>query len=216
MYTKEQKLKSINLFYQYNRAWVAVIRDLGYPSLGALKSWIKNYETDPLLIEKPEKKPKFTTKQQKVAIDYYFDHGQFITKTIHALGYPSKQTLRKWLRTDPRYEFSVHVKKAMPLENVKKIPTEIKTQAVAAIYQRNKTVQQLANQYQVSRKTLYDWKNNLLGTDFEVQSAKPESKAKTSDSDIVALRAKVDELEIQNDILRQINYLLKKNGALIN
>lgn len=131
-------------------------------------------------------------------------------------GYPSKQTLRKWLRTDPRYEFSVHVKKAMPLENVKKIPTEIKTQAVAAIYQRNKTVQQLANQYQVSRKTLYDWKNNLLGTDFEVQSAKPESKAKTSDSDIVALRAKVDELEIQNDILRQINYLLKKNGALIN
>lgn len=126
MYTKEQKLKAINLFYQYNRAWVAVIRDLGYPSLGALKSWIKNYETDPLLIEKPEKKPKFTTKQQKVAIDYYFDHGQFITKTIHALGYPSKQTLRKWLRTDPRYEFSVHVKKAMPLENVKKIPTEIK------------------------------------------------------------------------------------------
>lgn len=104
----------------------------------------------------------------------------------------------------------------MPLENVKKIPTEIKTQAVAAIYQRNKTVQQLANQYQVSRKTLYDWKNNLLGTDFEVQSAKPESKAKTSDSDIVALRAKVNELEIQNDILRQINYLLKKNGALIN
>lgn len=38
MYTKEQKLKAINLFYQYNRAWVAVIRDLGYPSLGALKS----------------------------------------------------------------------------------------------------------------------------------------------------------------------------------
>lgn len=102
----------------------------------------------------------------------------------------------------------------MPLENVKKIPTEIKTQAVAAIYQHNKTVQQLATQYQVSRKTLYDWKNNLLGTDFEVQSAKPESKAKTSDSDIVALRAKVGELEIQNDILRQINYLLKKERGI--
>lgn len=175
------------------------------PSVSALKSWIKTYETDPLSLNQSEKKPKFTPKQ-KNAIDYYFDHGQFITKTIHALGYPSKQTLRKWLRTDPRYEPSAHVKKAMPLENVKKIPTEIKTQAVAAIYRRNKTVQQLANQYQVSRKTLYDWKNNLLGTDFQIQSAKPKSKLKASNSDIVALRAKIDELEIQNDILRQVNY----------
>lgn len=106
------------------------------------------------------------------------------------------------------------MKKVVPLENVKKIPTEIKTQAVAAIYRRYKTVQQLANQYQVSRKTLYDWKNNLLGTDFQIQSTKLKSKVKISDSDIVALRAKVYELEIQNDILRQINYLLKKERGI--
>lgn len=43
MYTKDQKLKAINLFYQYNRAWVAVTRDLGYPSVGTLKAWIKAY-----------------------------------------------------------------------------------------------------------------------------------------------------------------------------
>lgn len=117
-------------------------------------------------------------------------------------------------KTDPRYKVSAHVKKVVPLENVKKIPTEIKTQAVAAIYRRYKTVQQLANQYQVSRKTLYDWKNNLLGTDFQIQSTKLKSKVKISDSDIVALRAKVYELEIQNDILRQINYLLKKERGI--
>lgn len=112
MYTKNQRLKAINLFYQYNRAWVAVTRDLGYPSVGALKAWIKAYEADTLSLNRLEKNPKFTTEQQKIATDYYFEHGQFIMKTIRALGYPSKQTLRKWLRSDSRYDISLHVQKS--------------------------------------------------------------------------------------------------------
>ena len=115
---------------------------------------------------------------------------------IRDLGYPSKQTLHKWVRTDLRYAVSTHAQKAVSLENVKKIPTEVKIHSVAAIYQRNKIGQQLANQYHICRKTLYGWKNNFLGTYVQIQPAKLKCKIKVNDSDIVTLRAKVDELEL--------------------
>lgn len=77
-------------------------------------------------------------------------------------------------------------------------------------------MQQIANQYHVSRKTLYDWKADLLGDDFPAQSKVLKNIVDPTALDTVALRARVNELELQNDILRQVNYLLKKNRALIN
>lgn len=163
-----------------------------------------------------EKNPKFTTEQQKIATDYYFEHEQFIMKTIRALGYPSKQTLRKWLRSGSRYDISLHVQKSPSAAPKEAATTAIKTKAVAAIYERKKTVQQIANQYHVSRKTLYDWKADLLGDDFPAQSKELKNIVDPTALDTVALRARVNELELQNDILRQVNYLIKKNRALIN
>lgn len=163
-----------------------------------------------------DKKPKFTTEQQKIATDYYFEHEQFIMKTIRALGYPSKQILRKWLRADSRYDISLHVQKSPSTASKEAATTAIKTKAVAAIYERRQTVQQIANQYHVSRKTLYDGKADLLGDDFPAQSNELKDTVDPTALDTVALRARVKELELQNDILRQVNYLLKKNRALIN
>lgn len=217
MYTKDQKLKAINLFYQYNRdnrAWVAVTRDLGYPSVGALKAWIKAYETDALSLNRLEKKTKFTTGQQKIATDYYFEHGQFIMKTIRALGYPSKQTLHKWLLADSHYDISLHVQKSPSTASKEAATTAIKTKAVAAIYERKQTVQEIANQYHVSRQTLYDWKADLLGDDFPAQSNELKDIVDPTTLDTVALCARVNELELQNDILRQVNYLLKKEQGI--
>lgn len=135
-------------------------------------------------------------------------------KTIRVLGYPSKQTLRKWLRSDSRYDISLHVQKSPSAAPKETATTAIKTKAVAAIYERKQTVQQIANQYHVSRKTLYDWKADLLGDDFPAQSNELKDIVDPTTLDTVALRAKVNELELQNDILRQVNYLLKKEQGI--
>lgn len=34
MYSKADKKRAIELYYQYHHSWSAVVRELGYPSLG--------------------------------------------------------------------------------------------------------------------------------------------------------------------------------------
>lgn len=79
MYSKKPKKRAIELYYQYEHSWSAVVRKLGYPSLGALKRSIKEYEKDPraaLTVGPKSRQPKYSREQQKAAVDYYFNHGQ--------------------------------------------------------------------------------------------------------------------------------------------
>ncbi len=79
---------------------------MGYPSLGALKRWIKEYEKDPkvaLAVGPKSRQPKYSREQQKAAVDYYFNHGQFIKKTVKALGYPGRGLLRTCLVSFKNY-----------------------------------------------------------------------------------------------------------------
>lgn len=68
MYSKKDKNRAIELYYQYEHSWRAVVRKLGYPSLGALKRWIKEYEKDPkaaLAVGPKSRQPKYSREQQK-------------------------------------------------------------------------------------------------------------------------------------------------------
>lgn len=168
MYTDDEKLKAINLFYQYDKSWAPVIRELGYPSLAALKRWIKDYELDSVAFMTPKlRKPKFTNAQRKVALNYYFTHGQYITKTIKALGYPSRQVMRAWLLEDSRYTPTLK-------ETVFKgeVRDETKLEAVEQLYSREKSVKHIANDFEVSRQTIYHWKDVVLGPDFPARKNK--------------------------------------------
>lgn len=83
MYSKKDKKRAIELYYQYEHSWRAVVRKLSYPSLGALKRWIKEYEKDPkatLAVGPKSRQPKYSREQQKAVVDYYFNHGQFIRR----------------------------------------------------------------------------------------------------------------------------------------
>ena len=43
MFSYEERIKAINLLLQYDMSYAAVIRELGYPSRGALMNWYKEY-----------------------------------------------------------------------------------------------------------------------------------------------------------------------------
>ena len=215
MYSKADKKRAIELFYQYHHSWSAVVRELGYPSLGALKRWIKDYEQDAeaTLDESPRKrKSKYSDAQRQVAVDHFFEHGQFITKTVQALGYPSRQLLREWLLADPRCDISLRSRTVVAKSAA---PADIKAKAVEALYKREVPARKIAEDFGVSRETLYGWKRDVLGENFPAkQTPSPVDEGKNQEKitpEVSDLQARIKALELQNDILLQVNALLKKD-----
>lgn len=43
MFSHEERAKEIQLFLKYDFSYTATIRDLVYPSVGALREWYKEY-----------------------------------------------------------------------------------------------------------------------------------------------------------------------------
>ncbi len=214
MYSKADKKRAIELYYQYHHSWSAVVRELGYPSLGALKRWVKDYEQDAkaTLDDTPRKrKSKYSGAQRQAAVDHFFEHGQFITKTVKTLGYPSRQLLREWLLEDPRCDDTLRSRTVV----TKPAATEeVKAKAVEALYKREAPVREIAEDFGVSRETLYGWKREVLGETFPAKQAPGLLEGSAEEKvtpEVSSLQARIKELELQNDILLQVNALLKKD-----
>ncbi|MGL9903190.1 hypothetical protein IGJ51_000331 [Enterococcus sp. DIV0802c] len=43
MFSHEERIKAIRLFLKYGCSYTATIRELGYPSIGVLRKWYKEY-----------------------------------------------------------------------------------------------------------------------------------------------------------------------------
>jgi transposase-like protein len=43
MFTYQKRIKAVQLLIQYDMSYATVIRELGYPSKGALINWYKEY-----------------------------------------------------------------------------------------------------------------------------------------------------------------------------
>lgn len=95
MYTYEQRMTAVNLYY--HKA-AAVIRELGYPDRHVLVQWFKEYEATGELHQssKLRKKSKYSEEQKQAALQFYQDHGRSITLTVNMLDYPGKTTLHQW------------------------------------------------------------------------------------------------------------------------
>ena len=99
MYSKEERKRAIDLLLKYDLCFSDTIAELGYPDYSSLRQWyadyIKEQETG---IERPDNPyVKYTQEQKETAVDYYNNHGRSISRTIRALGYPSRAPLVKWL-----------------------------------------------------------------------------------------------------------------------
>jgi transposase-like protein len=99
MFSYEERMKAIQLFIQYDCSPSVVIHELGYPSRGMLYNWYKEYiATGALRSDDMLRNAKYSKEQRKQVVEYYLQHGQSITRTIRALGYPGKTILSEWLR----------------------------------------------------------------------------------------------------------------------
>lgn len=102
MYSKELRMRAIELYIKYEKSPADVIRELGYPDRKMLGKWYKMYleeqETGVPYEKRYAKVPRFSQEEQEAAARHYLEHGRNYSRTVRALGYPNRETLRLWCK----------------------------------------------------------------------------------------------------------------------
>ena len=134
--------------------------DVGYPSVGALREWYRNYlKSGKISHNQKIRKNKYTEEQTRHAVKHYFEYGQCYARTIRMLGYPCRDLLKRWCEEQ--------APKARKLrKSAVNLTHDQKQEIVKKFYQPQTNRKKLAEAEGVSRESLYQWKNSYLGKDF--------------------------------------------------
>ena len=212
MYSYEDRVRAVKLYIKLGKRTGATIRQLGYPTKNALKSWHREFERSrDLPMRYARSKPKYSDEQKKLAVDHYLDHGRCMTVTIKALGYPGRDSLAAWIaELHPKSANCLVGRAASVLR-----PAGLKRAAVIELCTRQRSAKEVAEQIGVSRPTLYNWKNQLLGHEVPASMKRPvdlppEPQRAELERQLEALRRDVRNLQLEHDLLKKANELLKK------
>lgn len=199
MFSYEERFTAVKLYLKYE-SWSAVINELGYPSVGALRQWVKQYNNTNKLQRTRRRVTKYTKEQKDKAIRYYLEHGKNVAKTVRELGYPCRYYLDQWIQE----EISEHKKPCRSSKSLVQLSNEMKIQAVMEFCAREESVYTISKKYGVDRVSLYNWKKTMLGN----KEIKPMSKIITKTS-VEELQIEVSKLAKQADELSQQVYQLQ-------
>ena len=209
MYSYEDRLRAVRLYIELGKRVGLTIRQLGYPTKNALKGWHREFERCLDLPTGYVRGPRYSDTHKERATLHYLDNGRCLAATIRALGYPSRKLLSAWVNelhpqavvrvVGPCREFSPAVKQA----------------AVIALCMRQASAESVAQELGVSRPTLYNWKHRLLGHDAPAsmkrkKDSPPGSERAELEQQLEALRRDIRRLQLEQDLLKKANGLLKK------
>jgi transposase InsO family protein/transposase-like protein len=209
MYSYDDRLRAVRLYIKLGKRVRLTIRQLGYPTKNALKGWHREFEQRHDLPTAYARRPRYSEAQKELAVQHYRDNGRCLTATIAVLGYPSRKLLSDWVHerhplagprvVGPSRELSPAVKKA----------------AVIALCMRQASAQSVAQELGVSRLTLYNWKHQLLGHEAPASMRRqyPPTGSERAELElqIETLRRDVRRLQLEQDLLKKANELLKKD-----
>jgi len=215
MYSYEDRIRAVKLYIKLGKRTGPTILQLGYPTKNALKSWHRDYEhSRDLQVGYVRSKQTYSDQQKQAAVEHYVNFDRCIASTMKALGYPCREVLTAWID-----ELHPGVRKRV----VGRAPhvqhsLELKNSAVIELCTRTTSAQEIAEKVSVCRPTLYNWKNQLLGREAPA-SMKPskDSESVPENTQLTELQQQVDllqrnirRLQLEHDLLKKANELLKK------
>ncbi|TYC86195.1 IS3 family transposase [Acetobacterium wieringae] len=215
MYSYEERIKAVKLYIKYDQCISDTIRELGYPSKNALKQWYEEYVQIGEIREKKDSYQKYSKDQIKIAVDYYLEHGRSLSRTIRAVGYPTRETLTKWIDELAPNERKVRIKRSGMLQLSQKQKNEVVLEFCVC----EDTAEAVAKKYKVSRGSLYKLKKQLLG-DESIITMKKLNQTKTSDdrnellSEVEALKKELYKKQMEIDILNKAAEIIKKDKGI--
>lgn len=206
MYSREDKLRAVELFIKYDFSPQSVIDELGYPCWGSLYSWYEEYIENDGDIPGINPYRHYSEGMKRLAVEHYFEHGKCLARTCRMLGYPSKELLAAWideLEPGRRKVSQTH----------RGFEDEDRENAVVRLVTRKESAQAIADDLGVKRATLYNWKRKLLGE--EAPSKMPRKKKDMAIEELLemkaALEADIDKLELKRAVLEGTVELLGKD-----
>lgn len=212
MYSYEDRMRAVELYIRLGKRVRATILQLGYPTKNALKGWYREYEERlDLPVGFAVRAPKYTQAQKEAAVEHYLTHDRCISATMRALGYPGRRTLTAWVR------------EAFPETRIGRVgvagrpsyPEALKQAGVIGLCSRQESAQAVAEKFGVCRPTLYNWKNQLLGPEapstMKRNSSSPAAPEREElERQLDSLQRDIRQLQIERDLLKKANELLKK------
>ena len=216
MYSYEARIRAVKLYIKLGKRTGATIRQLGYPTKNALKSWHRECEQGrDLPVGYVRSRSKYSDEQKKVAVDHYLNSDRCLAGTLKTLGYPCRDTLAAWI-DELHPEARIHV--VGKAGGVQHSP-ELKQAAVIELCTRQVSAQGVAHKLAVSRPTLYQWKNQLLGCEVPAfmklhNDSPPDPQRTDLERQVESLRRDIRRLQLEHDLLKKANELLKKAWAL--
>lgn len=215
MYSYEDRIKAVKLYIKYDLSAVDTARELGYPSRKMLVRWYKEYQKTGGLHERRIKPPKYTPAQMKIAVNYYLEHGRNISRTVRAIGYPSRETLSAWID-----EIAPDERKARIIRGaVVQFSQEQKKDAVIELCTREGSAAAVADILGASRYSLYKWKKELLGED-DTKSMDGSDKPSLPDdkdallAEVESLKKEIYRKQMELDILNKAAEIVKKDQGI--
>lgn len=208
MYSYEDRLRAVRLYIKLGKRIGLTIRQLGYPTKNALKTWYREYDQSRELRVGYTRPAKFSQAEKERAVEHCLEHGRCIAATIKALGYPCRSLLSAWLQ-------KLHPQRTRVVGRSQELAPEAKQSAVIAFCTRPASAQAVADEVGVSRGSLYKWKNQLLGHDAPASMKRKQDAPASSDradleQQLETLRQDIRRLQLEKDLLKKANELLKK------
>ena len=149
----------------------------------------------------------FSPEERQRAVELYFTTPMTTAQVVKRLGYPTRQCLERWLAADPRY--AGHMAKPI-------IPLETRTKAIELVL-GGMQQKQAARQLGVSIGAVHNWVKAYREGGMAAlqprnrnasQSNKPAPRrsrnAGDGNDDAEALRRRVEELELENALMREV------------
>nr|WP_278764615.1 helix-turn-helix domain-containing protein [Bifidobacterium catenulatum] len=155
----------------------------------------------------------FSPEERERAVELYFTTPMTTAQVVEHLGYPTRQCLERWLAKDPRY--AGHMAKPI-------IPLETRTKAIELVL-GGMQQKQAAERLGVSIGAVHNWvkayrKGGMAALQPRNRNASQSNKPSPRRSrnagavcdDAEALRRRVEELELENTLMREVVEVVKK------
>lgn len=216
MYSYEDRIRAVRLYFKLGKRLRLTLRKLGYPTKNSLLAWVREFERKQDLQQGYQRqKWKYNDEDKHRAVEHYVAHGHCLAYTRRTLGYPCRSTLNKWV-CELRPDLCKTVA-GRSMSAVHAFPE--KQEAVIALNTRKGTGLEVAQSIGVSRTTLYNWSTKLLGEMAPISMSKKKSRPSDAQRDVLSkeldeLEARVQQLRLEHDILNKANELLKKDQGI--
>ena len=191
MYSYEDRIRAVKFYITcgYNAAYT--VSKLGYPDASNLKHWYKEYSESNDLHKGRKKVSKFSDREKRDAVDYYFAHDRNALQTVKALGYPSRPLLIQWVKELCPEEGK---RRCKSFKSHVRCSQEEKIQAVMESCKGNLKIAQIAEIYGVTPSAVSIWRKELLGEGKTLKMIQPPAEDKSIEQ-LIREKAELEEMK---------------------